>query len=785
LLRSYDDIVFNNYLDNIVNLEGGSGNQYNTTKTPGTNIIGGPFIGGNYWSGYTGVDLDGDGLVDTMIPHNSSGNIEGDRGDYHPLVIPLDLVLIPIEDQEMYENASLNITVLASASNTSTIVLSVSGLPGFGAFTDQGNGIGIISFTPGYDDAGNYTILVNATNDEVTVSDDFILTVKNANYPPVAENQVVITDENIPVDIILVANDADDDPLAFNVLSQPTHGILTGNAPNLTYTPDFSYSGFDNFTFMAFDGFVDSNIATVSIIINPSINHAPVALNDSYNISEDSILTVSALGGILDNDFDVDNDSLTAILVTNASNGTINLNDNGSFTYVPDVNYGGVDNFTYVTNDGSLDSNIAIVNITVGPVNDAPILTPVDDQVLHENSTLNIPVSASDPDGDMLTLSVYNLPFFAEFIDYGNGTGLIMFSPGFEDAGFYQLTVSVGDGSVSASDDFNLTVNNLNLPPNIPGNPYPPDGAININSDINLSWTCDDPDPDDTLTYEIYFGSSPLPQKVTDNQSATTYDPGILNFETTYYWKIIAWDAHDAHSEGPIWSFITGGSNEPPVANAGPNQTVEQTSSDGAEVTLNGSGSYDLDGDSLDYDWTWPGGSAQEMSPTVTFPSGTTIVTLTVSDGNLTDSDTVNITVEDTTPPAIILSDDEIVLWPPNHKYHTIEISDFVESVTDICDPDVDINDLNITSVSSDEPENAQGGGDGNTWDDIVIVDSQTVKLRAERQGSGNGRVYTINFEVTDTSDNTAIGYFQISVPHDKKSTAIDDGPEAGYIVYY
>jgi hypothetical protein len=105
--------------------------------------------------------------------------------------------------------------------------------------------------------------------------------------------------------------------------------------------------------------------------------------------------------------------------------------------------------------------------------------------------------------------------------------------------------------------------------------------------------------------------------------------------------------------------------------------------------------------------------------------------------------------------------------------------------VTDICDSDVDIDDIFITSVSSDEPENAKGGGDGNTCDDIVIVDSQTVKLRAERQGGGNGRVYTINFEVTDSSDNTAIGYFQVSVPHNKKSAAIDDGPESGYTVYY
>ena len=133
------------------------------------------------------------------------------------------------------------------------------------------------------------------------------------------------------------------------------------------------------------------------------------------------------------------------------------------------------------------------------------------------------------------------------------------------------------------------------------------------------------------------------------------------------------------------------------------------------------------------------------------------------------------------------LSGEQMVLWPPNHKYHTIEIAECcVISVTDICDAGVDIDDVVITSVSSDEPENVQGEGDGNTVDDIVIVDSQTVELRAERQGDGNGRVYTINFEVTDDSGNTKTGSCTVWVVHDQGSgdTAVDDGASAGYTVY-
>ncbi|RXA21332.1 hypothetical protein EQO05_02605 [Methanosarcina sp. MSH10X1] len=244
--------------------------------------------------------------------------------------------------------------------------------------------------------------------------------------------------------------------------------------------------------------------------------------------------------------------------------------------------------------------------------------------------------------------------------------------------------------------------------------------------------------------------------------------------------------------------------NQPPVANAGADQTVEQANLAGTEVTLDGSGSTD-DGliSPLTYDWTWNGDdecdwkdkcdwesngeSAIGEKPVVTLPLGTTAVTLTVFDGQFSSTDTVDITVRDTTAPTITASGDPKVLWPPNHKYETISISDFVTSVTDICDASVGVDKIMITSVSSDEPEEALGEGDGNTMEDIVIKDSQTVDLRAERQGDGNGRVYTINYLVTDTSGNTATRSYQVWVPHDQGNgaTAVDDGAAAGYIVNY
>jgi hypothetical protein len=202
----------------------------------------------------------------------------------------------------------------------------------------------------------------------------------------------------------------------------------------------------------------------------------------------------------------------------------------------------------------------------------------------------------------------------------------------------------------------------------------------------------------------------------------------------------------------------------PPIADAGPNQTVEQTSHAGADVTLDAFGSSDPDGDPLTYSWSWAGGgSATGVSPTATFPLGTTTVTLTVNDGILTATDEVDITVVDTTPPDITVSLSKDMLWPPNHKYKTITAT---VTVTDICDPTPIFM---LVSITSNEPDNAKGIGDGNTVNDIAEADVGTedtvFKLRAERAEFGTGRVYTIIYEATDASGNTAQASATVTVP--------------------
>jgi HYR domain-containing protein len=155
------------------------------------------------------------------------------------------------------------------------------------------------------------------------------------------------------------------------------------------------------------------------------------------------------------------------------------------------------------------------------------------------------------------------------------------------------------------------------------------------------------------------------------------------------------------------------------------------------------------------------------------FPVGTTTVHASATDaaGN-TSTCTFNVTVTDVTPPVINLIGNTITLWPPDHKYATVNVTDMVASASDLCDPSININ-----SVSSDEPENT--AGDGNTLNDIVITPGcKSVQLRAERIGGGNGRVYTITFKVTDSSGNSTTATAKVTVPQSQNgSPAIDDGP--------
>lgn len=211
-------------------------------------------------------------------------------------------------------------------------------------------------------------------------------------------------------------------------------------------------------------------------------------------------------------------------------------------------------------------------------------------------------------------------------------------------------------------------------------------------------------------------------------------------------------------------SVIASTGEQPPVANAGPDQTIECTGAT-TGVQLDGTATA---GTSDIVSSVWTEGDTQistDIDPAINLAHGTHTLTLTVTDAEgRVATDEVTIDVVDTTAPAVTLSATPVRLWPANHKYLSISLS---LTYSDACDPATSLT-VVATAVSSD-PDDAPGDQDGNTTGDVkagtatssnanptVTFNPLTdqLSLRAERAGT-TPRNYTITVTVTDSHGNS------------------------------
>ena len=195
-----------------------------------------------------------------------------------------------------------------------------------------------------------------------------------------------------------------------------------------------------------------------------AVNDAPVAVDDSYGLNEDTTLNVDAAAGVLDNDTDAEiGDTLFATLLTGTSNGTVSLLGDGSFSYTPNANFNGSDSFTYLVSDGNGGSDTGTVNILVSPSNDAPTVGDAS-FTIAEDTAVDGPVGtvvATDIDGAGETLT-YSITagnddgLFA--IDSLTGAISVAGSLNFETQPVHELTVQVSDQG-GLSNTATVTVN--------------------------------------------------------------------------------------------------------------------------------------------------------------------------------------------------------------------------------------------------------------------------------------------------------------------------------------
>jgi VCBS repeat-containing protein len=412
-------------------------------------------------------------------------------------------------------------------------------------YTPQANFHGADSFQYAARDGSSFSFIRTVTLDVTSVND-----------APVAAGDSYQTTEDTPLTVPAVGvlgNDSDVEGTALSavLVTGPAHGTLTQSADgSFTYTPSANYHGTDSFTYRASDGSADSNIATVSLTIS-AVNDAPTAADDAYFLGEDQSLTIAG-PGVLAGDSDVDGEALSALLVGGPAHGTLNLNVDGSFTYTPNADYHGSDSFTYRASDGSLESSVATVTLTIAPVNDAPTADAGADQTAAEGSTVSFTSVTSDAEGDTLDY----------LWDFGDGATATDAAPthAYADNGVYTVTLTVSDGQGGVrSDSLIVMVNNVAPTLSLSGA-----SAVNEASAYTLNLAASDPGADTIANWTIDWGDGAVDTVAGNPGSVShTYADGTQ----TYSISATASDEDGTYSAASSQSVTV--SNVAPTASLG------------------------------------------------------------------------------------------------------------------------------------------------------------------------------------------------------------------------
>jgi uncharacterized delta-60 repeat protein len=410
-----------------------------------------------------------------------------------------------------------------------------------------------------------------AVSPEATVT----ITVVPVNDAPEAVASDLETDEDVEVEVTLAGSDVDGDPLEFRVVTPPLHGTLRGTPPTLVYAPEPDFHGTDRFEFVAHDGTVDSAPATVSISV-AAVNDAPLALGGEFTTEEDTPAAVTLAGT------DVDGDPLVYRVVVQPAHGTLSGTP-PALTYTPAPDYHGPDTFTFVANDGTVDSAPATTSIVVNAVNDPPVAVAQSIGTV-EDTPAAVTLVGTDVDGDTLVYRVVTPP------EHGTLTGTppaLTYMPAADYHGPDAFAFVANDGTVdSAPATVAIVVTGANDPPVAAAQ------SITTVEDTPVAVTLAGTDVDgDALVYRVV--GQPEHGSLTGTPPALTYTPAA-DYHGPDTFTFVANDGTVDSAPATV-SISIAPVNDPPVA-AG--QTITTPEDTPVAVTLAGT---DVEGDTLVY----------------------------------------------------------------------------------------------------------------------------------------------------------------------------------------
>jgi subtilisin family serine protease len=283
--------------------------------------------------------------------------------------------------------------------------------------------------------------------------------------PNITSTPVKNVTEGQPYRYQVTASDVDGDSLVYALDTAPSGMTIDAASGLASWTPSHAQVGANAVAVRVTD--TTGRFGTQSFLVAVArINNAPVAANDSYSVGAGSTLAVAA-PGVLANDRDPDGDAMTAVLASGPSRGTLTLNADGSFRYVPGAGYAGADSFSYRDSDGMTSGNAAVVSLTVtAAANKAPVAgndaftAPVRAKLLgYAAQVFNILANDSDPDGSInaATVSIASAPNQGGSVTV-NGNGTVSYVPKFKFTGTETFTYKVKDNSGAVSNAATVTV---------------------------------------------------------------------------------------------------------------------------------------------------------------------------------------------------------------------------------------------------------------------------------------------------------------------------------------
>ena len=547
--NSHANTINNNIFNNTNNAYDYGNNIWNISKISGANIIGGQYLGGNYWSDYTGEDLDSDGLGDTNVPYGP--------GDYLPLVSP-------IQNQPPYTPSNPSPTNGATEVNINSHLSWIGGDPNqddtdtydvfFGTSNPPPKSVSNQTGTT-YDPGTmqNVTIyywrIVSWDNHGASTSGPvWNFTTQRPGYIKAwgdnGSGQCDVPEPNTDFIAIAAGNDhslglkANGSIIAWGENSYGQCNAPNPNTDFISVAAGVCYS-----LGLKADGSIIAwgwNNSGQCNVPEPNTDFIAIAAKGHHSLGLKTDGSIVAWGYNGSGQCDVPEPNTDFIAIAAGYLHSLGLKANGSIVAWGD-NYWGQSNLP--------EPNTDFIAIAAGIYHNLGLKT--DSSIVAWGNNLAGACNVPEPNTNFIAVAagIYHslgLKANGSIVAWGTNNG-----------GQCNVPEPNTDFiAIAAGWSHSLGIK-VNSPPYTPSNPNPSDTAIHVPLNTPLGWNGGDPDQGDTVTYDVYFGTTNPPPLQIQNQTETTFNPGTLNYSSMYYWQIVVWDNHGTSTPGPTWSFTT------------------------------------------------------------------------------------------------------------------------------------------------------------------------------------------------------------------------------------